>query len=624
MKKIFILLLTILTVVLSVPVTAAERSFEDILHDEIIQLIDIKQYGADENDEGIYLISVMESGYTEKGFSDQTALYVYLYNPSMKKITSSDLNTISMATEYNEDGKPVDFKKYRLQVEGSTSGGLYIRAKVAASAKTLAHVKDGVRWYGITEIELREDSKYNAAALEVGYVYKFRGYDKTLKCSRSSFLTLTLKVHQVSYLTGSSTKPSNDVWTYSNQLNSVYFSIPKSIEALYGKLYSIQYEYYKVYTNPIIVTDSADLEYRLLDYVENGTSLSDLYMCAYMNSLASEGVDWTLCMHSSIGKGRDFSYVHDKDNPNIMYYKLYDGSVFSGYRNCPVVTDGIYYEPTVVFGVNEIIDGKAFFDAKDLQDAFVTYTEQYGDPSALYWDKYSKDLIYYRDEDLLPSYVVEEKNRDELFDIEDSTSNLPWWQKLLRFGSFGTTAQDVPYIEQVSWIDTQASDFSDTFFVSESDVEDLQKFCKDASVNAENVYLLRYAKADNYAYADLYHENCVDCKGDSSCDSKLYMLQGNAYLNFDIIKLSFGDEPKDLTVFGVVASPTDGFFPGEVWDSGTKEDKDPWAWLKKLVAVALIVVLVGVVIWLIGLFGELGQASTNRQILRELRRRKKK
>ena len=135
--------------------------------------------------------------------------------------------------------------------------------------------------------------------------------------------------------------------------------------------------------------------------------------------------------------------------------------------------------------------------------------------------------------------------------------------------------------------------------------------------------MLRYAQANNYAYADLYHENCDECKGDTSCDAKLYMIQGNAYLDFDIIKLTFGDTVDDLTVFGVVASPTDGFFPGQVFD-----DKDPefdlLSLLKKIFAVFVICVLAVFVVWAVGLFGQLGEASTNRQILRELKRRKRK
>lgn len=620
MKKLIVLLLALFAVLLSLPVSAAEP-FSDSIYKEVSQLIDVKQYAADVTDSNIYLVSVMESGYTDKGFANDTALYVYLYNPSQKQISSSELNSIQIATAYDTNGKPTDFKKYRLQLEGDTLGGLFIRAKVMSLAKTLAYVQDGARWYGITEIELHEDGQFNAEAMKVGYVYKFTGYDESLYCSRSSFFTLTLDVHQVSYLTGSSSKPSNDVWSYSNQLNSVYFSIPSSVEVLFGKLYSIQYEYYKVYTNPIIVTDSDYLKNRIVDYVDNNASLSDLYLCAYMDGITDPGLGRTLSMQSSIGTGRDFPYVHDKVNPNLMYYKLYDGSVYSAYYNCPVVTDGFYYEPTVVFGVDEIVAGRAFFDAKDLQNAFIDYTKNNSN-SPLFRNKYSKDLICYSNEDLLPSYVIEEKNRDQLFDISDTTSGLPWWKKIFHFLSAGVTATDVSYIEQVSYVDTLKSNFSDTYFVAENEVEDLQNFCKEAALRSENVYLLRYALADNYAYADLYHENCELCEGDSSCNAELYMIQGNAYLDFDIIKLTFGDTIDNLAVFGVVASPTDGFFPGVIFDG----KKDPFDWralLRKVIAVFLVFVLAVALFWCFSLLMQLGQASTSRQLLREYKRKRR-
>ena len=590
MKKIFILLLTILTVVLSVPVTAAERSFEDILHDEIIQLIDIKQYGADENDEGIYLISVMESGYTEKGFSDQTALYVYLYNPSMKKITSSDLNAISMATEYNEDGKPVDFKKYRLQVEGSTSGGLYIRAKVTASAKTLAHVKDGVRWYGVSELELVDSKSYDVEAYTGGIVYKFSGYGSDLKCERESFLTLELEVGHTSYLTGNSSKGVG----YSNQIASVYFSIPQEIEQKYGKLYGVKYEYYKYRTKPMMLYQDSEVH-------------AALKSCS--------------------------SYWYWKRYFSLSRYVNFGGS--GSYVSIETLTEeGLEKIPTVSFQIDSYEIGKQLVSSEEVKESFLNYTSPTSPalPSNLVCDKYNKelfDLSLYNENN---HKVTEYKTRSEMFSMDSYGETHNILDKLLNFGilfskyNLDEKVENAKFIQPVTLSSFVVDDFSTEYLVAEEDVEDLHAYVSDASEDNKNTYLLRFAYTDNYfvrgGEGSGYRLTNIS-SGEVYDD--IWFVEEDVYLKFDFLKLDFSDDGQDVTTFGVVMAPID-IFPslGGIATGGGGDDVDFKELLQKIVAVILIVVFLGVVIWLIGLFGELGQASTNRQILRELRRRKKK
>lgn len=583
MKKIFILLLTILTVVLSVPVTAAERSFEDILHDEIIQLIDIKQYGADENDEGIYLISVMESGYTEKGFSDQTALYVYLYNPSMKKITSSDLNAISMATEYDKDGKPVNFKKYRLQVEGSADGELYIRAKVAASAKTLACVRDGARWYSVTELELLDSKSYDVEAYSGGVVYKFSGYGSELKCECESFLTLELDVGHTSYLTGNSSMGVG----YSNQISSVYFSIPNEIEQEYGKLYSIDYEYYKYRTAPILLHKNEDIEEAM-----KSPKLWESSTC--------------------LQKKTFFSFI--------------DGSSYWDWVN-------VSQAPNIGFKINEYIVGKELVSSEKLQGAFIDYASAMNSSSSdLLFGKYHKacfDATLYTENN---HKVVEHKTRDDMFSMDSYGETHGFLDKLFNFGIlFGKydldeTVKDAKFIQPVSSASFLSSDFSSEYLVAEKDKSALITYVVDAESRKENVYLLRFAYADNYFVRDgedsgyrLFNAST------GTVYDNIWLVEQDVYLKFDVLKLEFSDDGKEVTTFGVVSAPIDIFPSLGGIATGGGNDVDPdLSWLHKLAAVLLIGALGFSVIWVIGLFGQLGEASTNRQILRELKRRKRK
>ena len=193
MKRILALVIALLAVILTFPVSAAEKSIEDMIYEEVIQLVDIKDYPADPTDTEIYLLSLVEHGYTKDGWASDNALYLYLYNPSCKEISNSELNTVQMASSWDEDGKPNGFRKYSLCVEGSALNGLYIRAKVGVSAKTVARVANSKRLYGITEFELLEDSSYSAinatdaTAYEVGYSYAFSGYGDSITCERTSY-----------------------------------------------------------------------------------------------------------------------------------------------------------------------------------------------------------------------------------------------------------------------------------------------------------------------------------------------------------------------------------------------------------------------------------------------------
>ena len=88
---------------------------------------------------------------------------------------------------------------------------------------------------------------------------------------------------------------------------------------------------------------------------------------------------------------------------------------------------------------------------------------------------------------------------------------------------------------------------------------------------------------------------------------------------------AFGNDPENLTVFGVVASPTDGFAAIQVTGSGKKtEEKFDWqALFRKILAIVMIFVAVLVIVWLIGKLGEIGQAKTNREIRKYLKNQKK-
>lgn len=583
MKKIVVLLLVIVTVVLSVPVSAASSSLSDIIYEEIIQLIDIKEFGANLSDDEVYLIAVMESGYTEKGFTDDTTLYVYLYNPSRKDLSKSNLGTISIVTKYDSDGKPVDFKKYPLVIEGSTVSGLYTRARVNVNAKDLAYIRDGSRWYGVTEIEYLDSVTHDMDVTPAGTVYKFSGYGSDLKCECENFVTIELDVRSMSYLTGDAPQAG-----YSNQVASVYFSIPQEFEEKYGKLYAVYYEYYKYRTKPVMFYTN-DIYPAAGEQPENLNVFYSIQICKMVGS-------------------------HGAMAPQWQYY-------------CDA--------PLLGFHINEYVVGKQLVSSAEFEKGFSDFSkvdQAFG--GKLIAGKYSEDLFDLTVYSSNNHKVSEYRTRDEIFDMPSYHDSNKWYDRLRDFGLFYNSAahdetlEDVKYIQPVTTSSFLVDDFSKEYLVAEEEVETLHSYVSNAWKNGENTYLLRFAHTDNYHVVggSGYRLAYDDPFSNEVAYSDVWLVEEDVYLQFDIFKLDFSDDGKEITTFGVAAASINIFpAPGGIQTGKDQLDLDSdLSWLYKLAAVLLIGALGFSVIWVIGLFGQLGEASTNRQILRELRRRNRK
>jgi len=583
MKRLLIGLIVMIMLFMSLPVAA--ETMDDIVYNEVSKLIDVKNYGVDESDDGIYLVALMESGYTGNGFSEDAALYVYLYNPSLKQVSSSLMSTIMLATAYDSDGKPTAFRNYPLQIEGSTLNGLYIRAKVPISYASFIYIKNGTRHYGVTEIELYEEGDYAVSSYKVGYVFKFLGTGDSLTCERESFLTITLDVGHTSYLTGDSALGAG----YSNQIASVYFSIPEEIEERYGKLYSIDYEYYKYRTAPIML------------YQDDMISLSQ---------------------HGDPFWRNGYTVEHGKRVTNgVSSFYIWLDAPFGIVLSFPVDT----YDPG-----SELVSGAM------LKEAFLDYVSILAPTTNLVANKingkYHKDcfdLSQYTENNYK---VTEHKTRDDLFNMDSYDETHNWFEKISDFGLFyDKTAHDdkvknAKYIEPITSAICSSSSFSSSYFVAEKDVTAVKSYVSQAEANGENAYLLRFAYTDNYKMlggSNDYKYRLVDRQTEDTYE--VVFIEQDVYLDFNIITLGFSDTGEDVTTFGVSMASID-IFPSI---EGVQTTPDPFPIrdvtdpIKKIFAIVLVVVLCFAAIWLVRLFNQWEEARTNRAILREMRRWKK-
>lgn len=520
----------------------------------------------------LYLINLTEHGYdATEGVGKDYALYLYLYNPSGKFVTSG-LNMVQFATSWKVDSRGnlvgSNYKKYSLTLLDESDDNTLLKFRVNdADEKIFLKTKDGKRRYDISGIELAH-SNYEFEEYSVGYSYVFSGYMKgysngsidksTLYCQRDSFLTLELDVHQVSYLTGDSAKGPG----YSNQINSVYFSIPADIEKKYGSLYDIKYEYYHCFLNPIIVTDNEE---------------------SYQTLMSDRGKITDSSWDYNITSSYNNPYTHHLVvHVDFLYGKRWKSNFLCdySYKNCQYLNPltMVFYNPNL----DKDSEGAVLVKDEDLLQYMREYDLSYYFGTLL---NYSADLFNLSKS---KGYFCNTVNVDEMFSLssyDDAYGNS--LKRLWDYGLFYTgedhdvSIVDAKYIEEVTEKKLASSNFEQSMLIQDRYKTDLLKFYNSSLLKGEKTYILRYAFADNYFSRDLVGEGI---EGD------FLMAEGNAYLNFDIIQMTFKNSDGVATVIPVSSSPSDGVF--DVIDTTPNKDTfgEWWGEIWKVLRIILLII----------------------------------
>ncbi len=557
MKKILSIILVIITLVsLAVPISAAETiNGVDITKSSVTEdlglICDLNDFKADSSNKDISLITVQEYGY---GTLDHT-LYMYFYNPSGKTLSNSDFNKVQLASSWNSSGEPNGYKKQPVEIVSVSSDRLLIKCKLGKTSGSFYRKLNNARHYTVSGVELNTvGSDFEQLKdYTVGYTFSFSGSGNTLACNRTDQLTINLDVYQTSYLTGDSAKEKDDLdngW-YSNQINSVYFSIPKAIEQEYGDLYSINYEYYKYRTSPMLVVDDESTYNKLIPDVGHKIGDGNFNYSIYDVALYSGYYSFGYAYGDKKKGGVDL-YVYD-EYPEIGTYQEFF---------------------TTVFKVDDVTDrDNILVSADKIQKYFYKYSmtspplDEYNNPVnhsgvTIGSNKYFGDLFdldYYTENYYSADVKVgEEFDMPSFADLLEEQGVKNGWQRFWKYGldislnieNYDETIQKAKYIEQVKYTDIPSTPevASSKYLVSVNDITAFCNYCSDAARNDENVYLLRYAKSDDYY--------CLNMT--SSLDGNIMLVQENVYLDFDIISLSFEKDGK-ITVIPVVSDLTDGF-----------------------------------------------------------------
>ena len=581
---------------------------------------DIKDYPFNENKDA-QVISFVEYCYSFKAnLRDNYGLYIYVYNPKGLNIsTNSKSNKIQMAVSYDAEGNPNDYQKFSLEfcskVESGDYKNLFYKFKVVdrqVNGTTFAErVNSNARRYDVSGIELLTYGANTATEYHVGGTYTFTGYAEgygsdanaknTLNCSIEKLETVELTVKHTFYRSNTSSLGAG----HQNQLDTVYFSVPKRLIDEYGRLQRIKAEWYEYKTKEILVTSHDDFYSKASPYI--GVNLGptnefgmqeyneDIYYSLGLNAGDAGGGMNMAKWGWNLGTGflhvpcQALYYMFLVDN--ISEYDPYASVVDIG----GVQSNDLYeyiknYNKTYENGTLPIKDGNISADLflDDIDDSRKLDNEN---------GKIQKGYSYYDfDADV------------DLQTLKSWSDTSPsFWDNWVNFG-LGAAFTGGPNEESKTVAPIQilkASDIQGTnaeiaskLLINSADVDALKAEYNDAvTVNGIDdeekvVVLFRFATSDYYSQGvDIMELGEGFLWSDEYTSGQAYIAQESVFFDFDIIQLTFNQDGV-YTVIPVVASPIDivnDITPPVFLDDGLE-------WWQILLAILLIILLV-IILW---------------------------
>ena len=544
------------------------------------------------------IINFVEYCYSyRKNMQDNYGLYIYVYNPSNIDIdTSTYQNKIQMAVEYNSNGTPTRYEKFRLQLCSAVTGGdyrnLFFKFKVVdreIDGKTFAdRINTNSRRYDVSGIELLTKGDQNATEYHVGGTYIFTGYaaghgpdltaESTLSSTVENLETLSLSVKHTNFRTNVSSLGKG----HYNEVNTAYFAVPERIFEEYGFLQKIRAEWWEYKTKMATVTSNEDFYNELMNYI--GVDVGDynadvpieIYTgfsgwanagCSFMN------FDWTynVDLETKYNKfGSPTQVCFANSSSNIMPYAFYSPAVSE-----EEVFDFLYTDP---------IAGDV--DSTILKEWIYNYRNRLGHG---YIDvngrRISKDLFEdYVDEGRTMGYNDKTIDLSDSFDLNSYDSNHTWWDKLWDYG-FSWPKTNGDYADVLPIYELKATDLTGTdkkiaerLLVNQNDVTDLKAYYTAETLKGNRVILFRFANTDYYT------AKAFTSAGSNEVNCDTYVAQQTVFFDFDIIELTFNKDGV-FHVIPVVASPMD--IVNDITAPPTE-----FQWWKILVAIVLLILLI--------------------------------
>lgn len=567
----------------------------------------------------MYVMNVAEYSYSFDVLNqNEYGLYLYVYNPNGIEIDETiGVNKVQMGVSYNANGSPNDYEKFDLKFcsksEEKYYEGLFYKFKVidhkSKDGKTiLQRVKSSARRYDISGIEILEQGKTLPKEYGVGGTYIFTGYAKgygadknaesTLACEVQELETVELDVKHTFYRSQTSSLGVG----HQNQLDTVYFSVPKRFLEKYGSLQRIKAEWYEYKTKEILVTSNKDLYAKASPYI--GVNLGA------KNNFGMQ--EYNENIYYSLG-------INAGDTGGGVYMAKWGWNLGTGYLHTPC--EALYY----MFLVDDIDEYDPYasvvksggVQSNDLYEYIKRYNKTYSSGTLpIKGGTISADLF---ESDIDESRKIDNENGkiqkgysyydfDADVDLQTLTSwsdtSPSFWDNWVNFG-LGSAFTGGPEEESITVAPIQIlketdiqgtnTEIAKRLLVNSADVSLIKTEYENAEKNDMVVVLFRFATSDYYSQeVDIIELNEGFLWSDKHTSGQAYIAQESVFLNFDIIQLTFEKEGV-YTAIPVVASPID------IVDDITPpvDMSDDLSWWQILLAILFLII----VLWLLSITG---------------------
>lgn len=567
------------------------------------------------------IFNVVEYCYSfDKSKRGNYGLYVYFYNPQNLKISHRmGQNKLTLAVAWDDKDKAISYESFQLKfistIESGKYANLFYKFKVvdhkSADGKYIhERVRSSDRHYDIGEIQLLTEGEQNATAYTVGATYVYSGYAKGYGANEKDDSTLEWTVVNNEVVEIKSEDIGSTSWIFDgfnskgenhhDCINSVYFSVPDYILERYGNLQKVKFETYRYRTSPIIVIKQG-YEQSLLSDLKNARSLA--------NNLDN----WLAWGYNS----------GTEENPYGSYDATY-GFVFTGVES-PVSNNRVFHLPYIfekeyesfsnVIGSSELLSYITSYNSSNFS-GYLPHRELTKDLFKGTFDNGIKEGFWSPPE-------IDAKDKKSLTAYNWSDGWNEFWGEL--FGKKPDISNDYD-IYPISLIDSDRindDNYLDELYIHPDDRNgsyDDPKFKQKmaiAKIKERSMYMFHFAVSDYYS-TSLYSVDPV-LNGQGAKVEKLnaFVAQTTAYLDFDIIQLTFNQDGK-MTVIPVVMSPIDVIsgirapsIPPSLKDIAEKI-------LKVIVAVLCLVLLIILVVLLAKVISNLLDKNSNRKINKNL------
>ena len=513
------------------------------------------------------IISFTEYAYDKDKNYENYGLYVYVYNPQLNDFALDSIyNKIQLATNNNA------YFKYSLKFLNKNDDSRFLKFKVDLTddekIRILGEVNTNKRIYKVSGIELKSKKGTNAidyfassSTKQLGGIYQFSGYSKgygsdtsTLVCDVEDLETLQLDVKSTYYRTNSSSLG----YGHQNQLDSVYFNVPKTTLEKYGSLCKVKAEWYELKTKPVIVSMPSDYE-TFKKYI--GISQTSSNYCS-KSIVAWEKAAALDVKHLVAYEGLNTSLLGEDEYISNALYWLFNGG--DDYKNCTITTSQIKQ-----------------------------YINYYNKSSSLLFEKFPQDLFLNKvDEGRTFGYNVKEFDsyNDQLNLLSYDSTHNGWNRFWDYFGSWGNDTSSGYYnidpIHQVTASDVNQNGSS--LFINDNDFNDFKTYYNNKGDN--ETFLFRFANTDYVSkYIYTYNTNAlVVFMGEPNG----YFFSETCFLDFDIIDLTFNKDGVYKNI-AAVSNPLD------IIDDGTSPSDKGVDWVKILKMILSLLLGIGI-LWAIG------------------------